>query len=378
MLSTVLRAFRKTRGAVSVALLAVCGCCLAFPPPVAARQRDENIVSKHVRLLIPFERQWLGREVISELERCWEFVQGATGGRLPGRVLVVIEWDDAASTVDPERSIVTIGMNSPAAAADMKGFLLHSTARDLSRLALIGLSEGRASQEENRFLLEGMSEMLARDFSGSVRRLGAAWAICYYLDRMTPLALKQISGRPEFSGDAHDLRTAAPGITFLTSCRDLYGRERLLKLFESLAKKSLDDSLTAAFKTSPKNLEAAWLKRLRAYRPADITIAGEEEAPVLERVAFVPDSGKAGGSLEVRVFTRDGANDLMNGGIFVIDDTTGTVVQGKEGRSGDGRYTQVALAIEPAREAGRYRLQLIAVDEGGNVRNWESFYSVAR
>jgi len=195
---------------------------------------------------------------------------------------------------------------------------------------------------------------------------------------MTPLALKQISGRPEFSGDTHNLRTAAPGITFLTSCRDLYGRDRLLKLFESLARKSLDESLTAAFRSSPENLEAAWLKRVRAYRPADITIAGEEEVPVLERVAFVPDSGKAGGSLEVRVFTRDRANDLLNGGIFVIDDTTGKVVQGKEGRSAEGRYTQVPLAIESTREAGRYRLQLIAVDEGGNVRNWESFYSVAR
>ena len=111
-------------------------------------------------------------------------------------------------------------------------------------MALLTLSEGGVSKEENRFLHEGMAEMLAREFSGTTKRLATAWAICYYLDRMTPLGLKELANRPEvFSG--HDLRAAAPGITFLTFCRELYGRDRILKLFESLAKRSLQDSLTA-------------------------------------------------------------------------------------------------------------------------------------
>lgn len=370
----------KARFRIVAACVAAAFCLwgLIVVPGLSEQAMDDSIVAKHVRVRIPVERQWLGRDVVNDLERCWEFVRGATGGGLPSRVLFVFEWQDGTAAIDSQRSAVTIGMANPAAAKDPKGFLLHSAARELSRFSLINLSEGGASRKENVFLLEGMSEMLAHDFANTVRRIGAAWTISYYLDRIRPLGLSQAFDIIDSSDGHHDLRTAAPGITFLITCREHYGRERVLKLFELLGKKNLEESLAAAFKTPAAAVEAEWLGRVRKYTPADITIATTGEAPVLDRITFTPDQAKAGGTLAVRLFTRDDANDLSASGIFVLDESTGKVWQGRRAAAADGEFTQAEIPIDQERQAGAYRLRVVAVDEGGNVRNWEASYSVAR
>jgi hypothetical protein len=363
--------------ATAVAWAIACICQPFLSSMLWSQAMDDSIVAKHVRLRIPVERQWLGREAISDLERCWAFLQGATGGKLPGRVQVVIEWQDATSAVDADRGMISIGMNHPAAAKDLKGFLLHSATRELARLALLNLSGRSVSKEQNRFLSEGMAEMLAHDFSNTTRKLGAAWAICYYLDRINPLGLKQLSNRPDLFS-TQDLRSASPGITFLTACRDLFGRVRVLKLFESLAKKNLEDSLAAAFRPPVSALETNWLNRVRSYTPADVTITAEEQAPVLDRVVFVPEQAKAGATLGMQLFTRDVDNDLLPAGIFVVDESSGKVMQGVAARSAAGSHTVFEIPIDPSRQAGQCRLRVIAVDEGGNIRNWEAMYSVVR
>ncbi len=365
------------RWTCAAAFVTACLCRLLPGPPLRAQIMDDSIVAKHVRIRIPVERQWFGRDSIVELERCWDFVRRATKGSLPGRVLVEIDWEDATSTFDAMRSVVSIGMNHPAAAKDLKGFLLHSAARELARMALRTLSEGGVAKEENRFLHGGMAEILAREFSSTTKRLGTAWAICYYLDRMNPLSFKELANRPElFSGG--DLRAAAPGITFLTFCRELYGRDRILKLFELLAKKSLVDSLALAFRPPATLLETEWLRRVRSYAPGDITVAGEDAAPVLDKVSFVPEQGKAGAPLVMRVFARDGDSDLLPNGIFVVDDSSGKVLQGLPAKPAEGSHIIFTIPIAAEREAGRYRVRMIAIDEGGNLREWDAHYSVVR
>jgi hypothetical protein len=372
------RIFRKAWVAAAFTWAAACICNLCFVPALSAQVWNDSIVAKHVRIRTPEDRQWLGRAAISDLERCWEFVNAATGGKLPNRVLVVIHWQDAMAKVELDRATVSIGMDDPASAPNAKGYLLHSAVRELSRMALINLSGGGVAKEENRFLLEGMSEMLAHDFANTVNRLGAVWAVAYYLDRMNPFELKLISSRPELAGDAHDLRSAAPGVTFLTLCRELFGRERTLKLFESLARKSLEESLAATFRSPMATLEARWLERVRKYRPEDVTIATEEEAPVLDRITFVPDPGKPGLPVAMRLFARDGANDLHATGIFVVDESSGRVLQGRQQETTGSRYMQIDIPMDPARLDGRYRVRIAVVDEGGNIRNWEAFYSITR
>lgn len=355
--------------------MTACWCGLFLAQMLTAQTMDDSIVAKHVHIYIPVERLWLARDSVNDLERSWEFIQNAAGG-LPSRVLIVIEWQDDKTSVDSEKSSISVGMSN-AAEPDMKGFLIHSATRELARLALINLSENGAAGEESRFLLDGMSEMLAHDFTNSVKRLSAAWAICYYLDQVNHLGLKQLSGRPELSGGRHDLVTAAPGITFLTVCRGLYGQDRVLKLFESLAKKDLEQALAAAFK-NPAAAETEWLYRVRSYQPADISISADEEAPALDRVIFVPDPGKPGSTLTMQLFTHDRSHDLSPTGIFVIDEPSGKVLQGSKAKAAGGQCAQFEIPIDPSRQEGRYRLRIAAVDEGGNVRNWEAFYSIVR
>ena len=353
-------------------------CNLCIVPVLSAQEWDESNKTKHVRIRITSDRQWLGRETANDLERCWEYIDAATGRKLPSRVLVIIHWQDALTAADVERGTVTIGMNDRAASANPKDYLLHTVARELGRIALIGLSDGNAAKEENRFLLDGMSEMLAHDFTNTVKRLAAAWTICHYLDKIQPLDLQKLSARPELLCSIHDLRSASPGVTFLTQCRERFGSERTLKLFESLARKNLDQSLTTVFKAPLAWLEAQWLARVRSLDPVDITITNPEEAPALDHINFEPNPGKPGSPLGAQLFTRDSTNDLVPAGVFVVDDSSGKVLQGSQVVSAGKRAMQFSIPIESARQDGRYRLRLVAVDEGGNVRNWETFYTVAR
>ena len=368
----------RVSAAVAVSVLAACCIGLIPAPSLPAQTISDSVVSKHLRIRIPTERLWLARESISDMERSWEFVRAATGGKLPGRVLIVVAWDDAASSADPDSATISIGMADPAAARDLRGFLVHSAARELSRLALITLSDQGASRPENRFLLDGMSEILAHEFSNSVRRLSAAWAVSFYLDRVAPLSLNRLATRAADSPGRRDLLAAAPGITLLTLCRERFGRERVLKLFEMLGDRNPEESLSAAFRVPAAEAETDWLKRVRSYTPVDVTPAGAEEAPVLVRLESAPDQANAGSVLSLRLFANDSNLDLTPSGLFVVDETGGKVLQGRQAGSGGGRHVLFELPIEASRPAGTYRLAMAAIDGGGNVRNWEAHYTVAR
>jgi len=67
------------------------------------------------------------------------------------------------------------------------------------------------------------------------------------------------------------------GVTFLTTFRELQGRDRPIKLFEALKKASLTASLATAFRAPAAELENIWLKRVREYHEAEeITIVAED------------------------------------------------------------------------------------------------------
>jgi hypothetical protein len=233
-----------------------------------------------------------------------------------------------------------------------------------------------AARDETRILLSGMSEILAHEFFDTVRRLGSAWLFSHYLDRIRPLELKELPGRTEIAGK-NDLRAAAPGITFLTTCRDLFGQDRVLKLFESLARRSLDDSIASVFRMPAAELEKQWLAQIRKFQPAEITISAEE-APTLAQVRFVPESVRPGSNLGMRVFAHDGFYDLTPSGIFVVDESSGRVFQGRKAGAAEGSFIEFEIPIDPARPDGKYTARVIAADEAGNVRMWETSYSVGR
>jgi hypothetical protein len=339
---------------------------------------DDSIVSRHVRMRIPIERQWLGREAINDLENCWSFVNAATDARLPRWVTVVINTQNGSTGLDLDRGIITIGLADPTAAKDARGFLVHAAVREMARMVLLILSGGSAARPENRFLLEGMSEMLAHDYSNSVRKLTAAWAITYYLDRINPLGLKQLAAGNFLSESRHTLHTAAPGITFLTAASDFYGSQRVFRFFEALAKRDFGDAVSATFKTTAAALEEQWLARVRKYDPADITVTAEDGIPILDRITFAPDPGRAGASLSIRISASDGGLDLPAAGIFLVDEASGRVVNASPAGTAAQSHMQCELPITPDCKEGQYTIQVIAIDEAGNLRNWNATYTIKR
>jgi hypothetical protein len=244
----------------------------------------------------------------------------------------------------------------------------------MARLGLLGLSLGRAAREESRFLLEGMSELLVHEYEASNRNLGGAWVIAHMLGQMKGLGLAQQSQWSVFAGTQHSLRTAAPGVTFLMTCRELHGRDSLFKFFEALKRSNLRDALSSAFKTPPATLESTWLQRVRDYDVSqDVTATTAEDAPYLDKMAAV---GSPGGSLHVRLYLKDRASDLLPEGVFVLETTSGQIIQTRAGSDGAERFFAVEVPIEPGRRAGSYELAVTAVDESGNVRSWKQPYSL--
>jgi len=344
---------------------------------VDTQSMNERIISEHLHVRIPIEREWLGRDAIMDLERCWRFMNAATGESLPRRILVVIDWDGTATITNYEESRISIGMSPPAAAADTKSYLLHSSAREMARLGLYGLSRGATLREDSQFLVEGMTKILVHEYERSSRSLSGAWVICQLLDKMKLLGLKAQASWRAFSGDRHDFRAASPGITFLATCRELHGRERVLKLFESLRKRSLQESLAAAFKTNPLVLEEEWLKRVRGYREVDdVTVTSEDDAPQLLKAVTEPEAGKAGTSLQLRLFVKDGTNDLYPQGVFLQDEASGQVLQAQLASERGAKYIFVAIPLEAGCPPGQYSYRITAADESGNIRNWKGKYTV--
>ncbi len=350
---------------------------LVVAPLAIPQSMDDRIRSEHVQLRIARERELLGRDSIMDLERCWRFMNGATDGNLPRRVLVVIDWSRAATLTSYQESSITIGMNQPAAAADTKGYLFHTCARELARLGLYGISRGATVEEGTEFLAEGMAEILVHEYERNSRSLEAAWVVSGELDRMNLLGFNAQRAWVAFSGGRHDLRAASPGITLLDTCRELYGRDKLIKLFESLRKVSFRESLVTVFRTNLDALEREWLNRVRNHHDVgDVIVASSEDAPKLLKTIAEPEACKAGSSLQMRLFFKDGSNDLSPWGVFLKDEASGKVVQAQAAPGNQSDYVVAVIAVEAGRKPGQYGFRITAVDEIGNVCNWDGKYSV--
>jgi hypothetical protein len=337
-------------------------------------QQASSIASEHVLMLMPPERESLGREMIADIERCYGFMNRATNTSLPRKILITVDWNRPDSDCDLREGSIAVGMNQPAALADVKGCLFRSTAREIARLGLLALSRG-AQREDTEFLFEGMIEILVHEYDHSSRCLEASWAFCRFLDDMQMLGLADQRAWSKFSGGKRCLRNASPGIAFLTTFRELQGRERPLKLFEALRKKSLNESLFDAFKAPVAELEETWLKRVREYRIAEITTAAEE-APQLVRTTLVPDAVKPGGAIQLRLFLEDRARNLLPEGVFVRDERTGRVLQVKAASEKGVEFLAASIPVEANCPPGRFRYQVTAIDETGNVRCWSGEYAV--
>jgi hypothetical protein len=343
----------------------------------SAQYSEGRIVSEHLRLRIPAERDWLGRETIGDLERCWRYIHGVTGEKLPRRIAVEVVWDRLESSANVSEGSISIGMGHPAARSQPKAYLLHSAAREMARLALAELSGGAALREDIRSLTEGMVEIIAREYLGLGKSLASAWVLAHFLDATKPLSLASQSSSAASSGGRPDLCAAAPGITFLLSCRELHGRERVFKLFDALKKGKLEEALTSTFRTPAKVLEEAWLKKLRSYRAVDdIIVTSADDSPVLRETTFVPPSGRRGSNLEMRLLIQDKTNDLSPGSVFVVDEGSNQVIQGRGSAQKDGEFTVFQIAIDEKRQPGRYGFTAFAVDDAGNIRHWEGAYTI--
>lgn len=343
----------------------------------AGQSRTGLTVSEHLRVQAPPDRGWLARDSISEMERCWQFMNRATGGMLPRQITVLISMDAVENSTNLRESIITIGLGNPTASYDMKSFLEHSAAREMAHMGLANLSGGTGLRNDSEFLLAGMAKILVHEYTQSTRNLESAWIIAHYLDQMKLLGLKIQSNWISFSGGKDNLRAASPGITFLQFCRDTYGREKLRKLFESLKKGNLSQGLDTTFKSTAEVLESSWLQKVREYDEiSDITIDSDENVPQFKRTELIPDIAQSGTSLQIRLFITDGDNNLSPGGVFLKDESSGSVFQAQPPAEKEAGYMFVNLPIEAGRQPGPYTYAVTAIDEEGNVRNWRGTYTV--
>ncbi len=341
----------------------------------SSAQRIGSIASDHVVLYVPAERESLGRELIASLERCYRFVNGAIGGGLPRKVALNVDWRETNSSSLRDGRI-TIGMNQPNADVDLKAFLFHSATREIARAGLLMLSQG-AQREDTVFLFEGMIEILAHEFDHSSRSLEAAWAFCKFLDEMKMLGLAEQRAWSKFSGGKPCLRNASPGITFLTTFRELQGRERPFALFAALKTKSLTESLSEAFRAPVAEVEDTWLKKVRES-PLPDEITTTEDAPELIQSALIPGTVAPGASMELQLFLEDRARNLLPNGVFVKDERTGRVLQVEASSPRSAGFLAAMIPIEADCLPGQYGLRVTAIDEAGNLRHWSRSYSVAR
>jgi hypothetical protein len=312
--------------------------------------------------------------MISDIERCYIFMNKAIKGSLPRKMAVVVNWDQPNSSYNRQDATITVGMNRPDPASDLSVLLLHHVGREIARFGLNELSQG-ALREDTEFLFEGMSEILVNEFTHSSRSLEAAWTVSRFLDSMQMLSLKSQRAWTAFAGGKRSFRNSAPGVTFLTTFRELQDRERPIKLFEALAKTSLTKSLEIAFKAPIAELEKTWLKRVREYRISDeITIAAEE-APEL-RSTLLPETAKPGNTIQIRLFFKDPVGNLLPEGVFIQDERTRRVFQGKLGSANDADEVTVDIPIASDCPAGEHNYQVTAIDESGNLRTWSARYKV--
>ncbi len=349
--------------------------CL-LSPGTSSAQLVDSISSEHVRLRMPAEREALGRDTIADLERCYVFMNRATGESLPRRILINIRWDNSYIGCNRREGSIYLGMDQPAAAANLRAFLLHHAAREMARLGLLELSQG-AEREDTEFLFEGMVKILVHEYEHRSRNLESAWAVARFLDEMQMLGLAVQRSWSAFSGERRCLRSAAPGITFLLTFRELLGRDRPLKLFEALKKTGLNQSLRSAFKAPVPELESIWLKRVREHNIADEITVAAGDVPQLLRAEFVPETGRPGEVLQLRLYFKYQPGNLLPDGVFVRDERTGRRLQGQAASEKGAEYFALLIPIAADCLPGEYGYQTTAIDESGNLRNWKGRYRVA-
>ncbi len=347
---------------------------LVSPGPLSAQM--EAIGSEHLLLRMPADRSALGRDLAAELERSYLFMNRSTANSLPRKVVIVANWDQSSSACDRQGAFITIGMRQPGASTDPRRFLLHEAAQELARLGLLELSNG-ALREDTEFLFEGMEEIFVREYEHSSRVLEGAWVISKYLDEMKQLGMATQRAWTTFSSGKRCFRNAAPGITLLTTLRELQGRDAPLKLFEALKKSSLTASLAAAFKTSITEVENTWLKKVREYPVADEITASGEEAPQLLQTALVPGNAKPGTTLELQLYFKSLKGNLLPEGIFLRDQRTGRVIQPAAPADKMAGYIALKLPVDPDCPPGDYKYQVAAIDESGNLRTWTGVYKIS-
>ena len=343
-------------------------------PLTSAAWQSRGIASEHVTLLMPMERDSLGREIIGNIERCYNFVNRATDKSLPRRIFITVDWNQSRNRCDWQKATILVGMDR--AVEDIKERLFYSTAKEIARMGLLGLSQG-AQREDTEFLFEGMIEILVHEYSRTSRRLEAAWIHSKYLDEMEILRLQPLRAWSDFSDGKRNLRNASPGITFLTTFRVLQGRNQPMKLFKALRKKSLTDSLSEAFNAPIEELEATWLKQVREYPFGDEITPSADDIPQLVRTKITPEKSVPGSGLQLQFFIEDRARNLLSSGVFFRDQRTGRLFTVQSASEEGADYFGVTLPIEMDCPPGEYAYQVTAIDESGNLRQWSGKYTVA-
>ncbi len=345
---------------------------LFFPSEIPAWQ-SKGVASEHVSMILPPERESLGRGLIMDVERCYNFVNRATDGSLPRRIYITVDWNRSQNSCNWRNDNILLGMKQ--STGDLKEFLYYSAAREIARMGLQELSQG-AQREDTMFLFEGMIEIMVREYTRTSRRLEAAWTISKYLDEMQMLNLATQRSWSKFSGGMLCLRNMAPGITFLTTFRALQGREQPMKLFKTLKKNSLAESLTETFNAPLTELENTWLKRVREHPDVDEITTVEKEIPRLDQVTLIPGKGIPGTDIQLRLFMIDSARNLLPNGVFVRDERTGRLLPVREDSEEGIEFLAATIPVEENCQPGQYQYLVTAIDEAGNLRRWSRSYIV--
>jgi hypothetical protein len=123
-------------------------------------------------------------------------------------------------------------------------------------------------------------------------------------------------------------------------------------------------------------LERAWLKKVREYKHAgDITVAADEVPQLLKSASF-PEPATPGNPLDLRIYLKSSAGNVLPQGVFLRDARTGRVVQPKVISEKGVSYFSAAIPIEADRPPGEYNYEMTVVDESGNLRSWDGKYRV--
>jgi len=344
---------------------AVLFCTEAFP------QKMSDVSSEHLLMRLPKERALLGRGVITELERFYQFLTRAIDVKLPRRIILLVEWDLEESRTNYRQASIIVSMNQPAA-SNPQSFLLEESMREIARFGLLELSEG-ADRLDYEFLYEGMIEILVNEFRHTSRSLESAWAVSQFLDAMGQLSFDVQRSWTDFSQNRRSFRNASPGITFLMTFREIKGRERLRKFFETLKRANLSRSLQDAFDDDPTELEKIWLEKVRAYRIPEEIIISFDETPQLIEAFSIPDEVTAGERLKLSFVFGQDAGVLLPDGVFIKDERTGKVYPAEA----DSENISSTIPVEADTAAGQYQYIITVIDESGNLRRFRETYTVA-